>query len=364
MLSELVNPAAKVAGTYQLAESSSSAAKSLGLQKIYKMNSNENPFGVSPLAAEAMAKAAYGVNYYPDSTGAALRRKLAQRLDVKPENIVVTEGASVALTLLAEMFLNPGDEVIEHWPTYSGYQRRMMDPRQAVAVKVPIGKDSAPDFDAMLAAITERTKMILICNPSNPTGVLCDADALLAFARKVPSNIILLVDEAYIDFVEDPDYLSAVRWIGEFENLVVTRTYSKIYGMAGARIGYAVACPEMIGYYNNMVNFFCASSAALAGAEAALDDEAFRQMTREKNREGREFLTRELRAMGFSPYPSSTNFIACDFGMDPMEITNRLRQEGILIRGNLGVPRITIGTREANEAFLAALRNIIASGGD
>lgn len=366
MLEALMNPAALLKGNYKLGETAKSAAHSLGLSKIYKMNSNENPFGVSPLAAKAMAEAAYRTNFYPDPTGAELRKKLADYLGegLHAENIVLTEGASVAITLLADMVLNPGDEVIEHWPTYSGYQRRMMDTRQAVAVKVPEGADRCPDFDAMYQAITEKTKIIVICNPNNPTGVLADAEKLTAFIRKVPSNIIVMVDEAYIDFVDDESYPSAIRLVNEVPNLVVLRTFSKISGLAGARIGYAVACPEMIFYYNNLVNFFCASTAALEGAAAALDDDEFRQMTRRENRKGREYLIKELQAMGLNPYPSQANFVACDItGVDANEVAELLRKKGILIRGNLGVPRITVGDEEANHACIDAIREIMREKG-
>lgn len=363
MLSEIVNPAARVKGTYKLGESIKAAEKELKLHKIYKMNSNENPYGVSPLACEAMKKAAETVNYYPDPTGRSLREKLADSLGIKPENIVCTEGASVALTLLAEMFLNPGDEVIQHWPTYSGYQRRMLDPRLAKAVRVPMGKDAKPDFDEMLAAITPRTRMVIVCNPNNPVGTVCDPDKLREFARKLPKDILLMVDEAYIDFADEGTCPSMIDLIGELENLVVIRTFSKISGLAGARIGYATACPEMISYYNNMVNFFCASSMALAGAEASLEDKAFREMTVRKNREERSFLTEKLKEMGFYVYPSQANFLACDFGIEPEKITELLRQKGILIRGNLGVARITVGTRKDNEAFLEAIRRIREEGG-
>ncbi len=366
MLEAIMNPAALLKGSYQLGETMQSAAQSLGLSKIYKMNSNENPFGVSPLASKAMAEAAYRTNLYPDPTGKELRKKLAAYLGegLEADHIVLTEGASVAITLLADMVLNPGDEVIESWPTYSGYQRRMMDTRQAVAVKVPEGADRCPDFDAMYQAITEKTRLIAICNPNNPTGVLADPEKLQSFIRRVPSNIIVMVDEAYIDFVDDENYPSAIRLVHEIPNLVVLRTFSKIAGLAGARIGYAVACPEMIFYYNNLVNFFCASTAALAGASAALEDEDFRQMTRERNREGREYLLGQLREMGLDPYPSQTNFVACPItGLDSDAVADLLRQKGILIRGNLGVPRITVGDEEANQACIRAIRALMQERG-
>lgn len=359
MLKDLVNPAACIKGTYQLGETSQSATKELGLSKVYKLNSNENPLGVSPLAVEAMKKAACEVNYYPDPTGVSLREKLAKRLHVEPDNIVITEGASVALTLLAEMFLNPGDEVLEHWPIYSGYQRRMIDTRQAVAVKVPVHENGQPDFEKMLEAITDKTRMVIICNPNNPTGVVCEAEPLFDFIRRVPDDIIVLVDETYIDFVEDETYPSAVQLIHDHENVVVVRTFSKIAGMAGARIGYAVACKEMIWYYNNMVNFFCASGTALAGAEAFLDDDEFRTRTRREMIKGRTYIMDELRAMGYEPYPSQTNFVACDMHVDPLKLTEQLRQKGILIRGNLGVPRMTVGDEEANHALIQALHEIL-----
>lgn len=366
MLEAIMNPAALLKGSYTLGETMQSAAQSLGLSKIYKMNSNENPYGVSPLASQAMAEAAYRTNLYPDPTGRELREKLAAYLGegLKADNIVLTEGASVAISLLADMVLNPGDEVIEHWPTYSGYQRRMMDTRQAVAVKVAEGADRCPDFDAMYEAISDKTRLIVICNPNNPTGVLADAKKLYPFIRKIPPHIIVMVDEAYIDFVDDEKYPSALGLVHEIPNLVVLRTFSKISGLAGARIGYAVACPEMIFYYNNLVNFFCASTAALAGASAALEDTAFREMTREKNRKGREYLLGELGALGLDPYPSQANFVACDIkGLDSNEVAELLRKKGILIRGNLGIPRITVGDEEANQACIKAIREIMEERG-
>lgn len=363
MIANLINSAAKIHGTYQLAQTAKDAAQEIQAEKIYKMNSNENPFGTSPKAAEAVRKVASELNWYPDPTGKSLRERLAALHDVDPDNIVVAEGASVCLTLLADMVLNEGDEVIEHWPTYSGYQRRMIDTRGAVPVRIPVKENWEPDFDAMLAAITERTRLIIICNPNNPTGTACDPKALEEFISKVPSNIFILVDEAYFEFITLENYPSTVSLVNQYENLVVTRTFSKIAGLAGARIGYAVACKEMICYYNNLVNFFCASSTALAGAEAFLDDPEFLEMTRTRTAEEREYLIQSLEKMGFAPCPSQSNFIACDVGIDPLLVTDLLKQKGILIRGNLGIPRITVGDREANDAFLKALAEILEEQG-
>jgi len=359
MLSDLINEYARKGDTYQLGETAEDAMKSMELSHIYKLNSNENPNGVSPLAVKAMQEAAAKSNYYPEGTGRALREKLADRLGVGADNIVITEGATVAIGLLGEMFLKPGDEVLMPWPTYSGYQKRLIDRNLAVAVKVPLNEDMTLNFEALLGAITERTKLVIICNPNNPTGIACDPAALLKFAQRLPKRVILMVDEAYIQFAQNPDARSMVRYLNEFKNMVVIQTFSKLYGLAGARVGYAVACYEMIEYYQRTVNYFCASGVALAGAEAALDDEEFRNSTLEHNEAGRGYLTEELKKLGFSPFPSSTNFVCCDMGIDPMEITEKLRKKGVLIRGNLGFPRITVGTSEANQVLIETLTAIL-----
>ncbi len=358
MIEQLVKDYVKAAPVYKLGATIESVQKEYGLTEIYKLGSNENQLGVSPLAIKAMVEAAYQVNYYPEGKGIALREKLAKKFGIKMEQIMITEGGSVGLIWLGEVFIKEGDEVLICKPTYGAYQG-IIRRNNGKIVEVPLNDDLSMDFEGMLGAITDKTKMIMICNPNNPTGVAADDKELYEFIKKVPKDIIILVDEAYIQFVDKPGYMSMISAIRDDNTVIVVQTFSKLYGMAGARVGYLVSNQEIIKYMQRIANFFCTNKLALAGAEAALDDREFAERTLQLTKEGRDYLTKEIEAMGYKVYPSQTNFIYCDLRTDPYELSEEMKKYGVIIRGNFELTRITVGLPEQNKKVIEVLKKLL-----
>lgn len=333
-----------------------------GVTRMLQLATNENPFGTSPKAAEAMVKEAFMSNRYPDVRAQSLRVKLAAKHGVDVDEVMVTEGATAGLGFISEVFIQPGDEVILTPPTYPSYYNYVKRQR-GVLVEVPLPEDTlTPNFDEVLAAITEKTKVIFLCNPNNPTATLTDAEELHEFLKKLPDHVLLVVDEAYIDFVEDPEYRTMVDAIADDVNLIVVRTFSKLYGMAGSRMGYLMSNKEIINYLMRDSTGFCCSRVGLVGAEAAVDDIEFQDKTRRLNKVGRDILVNCMKELGFKVWPSHTNFIYFDpIYTDPQTFADRLLDYGVVIRGNFKKNRISIGTPEEDEFVANAMREIVAS---
>ena len=286
----LVSEFVKEAPPYVVGADEQSKSMRPGVTKLLQLATNENPFGTSPKAAEAICQQAPLANRYPDVRAQDLRKKLAEKHGLSVDEVMVTEGATAGLGFIAEVFIQPGDEIILTPPTYPSYYNYVQRCRGKL-VEVPLEEDTlTPDFNKVLAAITDKTKAIFLCNPNNPTATLIDSDELHAFQKKLPEHVLLVVDEAYIDFVEDPNYRTMVDAIADDENLIVVRTFSKLYGMAGARMGYLMANREIIEYLQRDSTGFCCSRMGLHAAEAALDDVEFQEMTKKGNQEGREIL--------------------------------------------------------------------------
>lgn len=322
---------------------------------ICKMNENENLLGVSPKAVEAMKKNLETINYYPEGTGKAVRRKLAARYGLTEYNYMITEGASVALNLIGEVFLKPGEEVIIPSQTYGAY-KNITKRYKGVPVIAENKEDKSIDLQAVLDKITDKTRLIFICNPNNPTGMSCDDTELLEFIKKVPEDIIVVVDEAYFQFIRKKDYKTAIEAIEEKHcHTIVVRTFSKVYGMAGARIGYIVSSLEIIRYMSRMVNYFCTNKLALIGAAAALDDAEFEEKTLTTIATEREYLTEAFEQMGYYVCPSDTNFIFVDFRKNAHLLCDALQKQGIILRGDYDYVRISIGTRKQNERVVSEL---------
>jgi len=356
----LVSEFVKEAPPYVVGADEQSKTMRPGVTKLLQLATNENPFGTSPKACAAMQQAAVDANRYPDVRAQALRVKLAKKHGLTPDEIMVTEGATAGLGFIAEVFIREGDEIILTPPTYPSYYNYVKRCRGKL-VEVPMPEDTlVPDFEKVLAAVNEKTKAIFLCNPNNPTATLVDSAALHAFQKALPEHVLLIVDEAYIDFVEDPDYRSMIDAIAENANLIVVRTFSKLYGMAGARMGYLMANEEIIEYLQRDSTGFCCSRMGLLGAEAALDDLDFQDRTRKGNKEGRDILVGCMKELGFRIWPSHTNFIYFDPMCDAAWFADRLLDYGIIIRGNFRKNRISIGTPEENRFVCQAMREIIA----
>ncbi len=333
--------------------------RELGIQGAAKLASNENPLGPSPRAVAAIRACAERVHRYPDGACFELRAKLSARLGVGGERLVFGTGSDEILELLAKAFLGPGDEAIFAWPSFAMYPI-VVQGMGGTAVRVPLDGGLAHDLPAMARALTPRTKLVFVCNPNNPTGTSVGAEAFDCFAAGLPEGVVLVVDEAYREYARRPDFPDALAWTGRRPGTVVLRTFSKIYGLAGLRIGYGLADVELASVLERVRHPFNVNLVAEAAALAALDDEEHVVASREVNGRGIETLTRELGALGYEVVPSDANFVLVRTGAGVYE---RLLREGVIVRpmAGFGLPehvRITIGKPEENERLVKALRRL------
>jgi len=333
--------------------------RELGIQGSVKLASNENPLGPSPKAVEAMRRAATGVHRYPDGASFRLREALSDRLGVAANQLVFGTGSDEILELIAKCFLGPGDEAVFAWPSFAMYPI-VVRGMGATPVAVPLDANLVHALDAMAAAISERTRVVFVCNPNNPTGTSVGAEAFDAFVAGLPSPLVLVVDEAYFEYVRRSDFPDALGWVARRPGTAVLRTFSKVYGLAGLRVGYGVMDPELAGYLERARHPFNLNSLGEAAALAALDDQEHVERTLRTNREGAEFLTRELTALGIEVWPSDANFLLARTGAGSYE---QLLHEGMIVRPmrGFGLPehiRITIGTPLENERLVKAVQKI------
>ncbi len=338
-------------------------ARELGLPDCVKLASNENPIGTSPKAAAALREAAGRAFLYPDGSCFALRAKLAARHGVTPAEIAVGNGTNELIALLARTFLSSGEEAVISATSFPIYGLVLQACGRTTTV-VPM-RGHRYDLPAMAAAVGPRTKLVFIANPDNPNGSYVTAEELSRFLDCVPERVIVALDEAYFEFVEERDYPDATALRRRRPRLVVLRTFSKIYGLAGARVGYAVADPDIVSYVDRVRDPFNVSALAQAAAIAALDDEEHVQATLAVVREGRALLARELPRFGFTVLPSVANFLLVEAGRPGKELFEALLRHGVIVRpmasyGLPGAVRISIGLPEQNARLLSALAAVVA----
>lgn len=358
-LSKLVNPHILDLEPYVPGKPIEEVERELGISHAVKLASNENPIGPSPKAMAAVARALEEVNRYPDGACFALRSRLARHLVVRPDQLVFGCGADEVLELLVKTFLAPGDEVVMPWPSFAMYPivTRGMGGR---VVKVPLDDAFGHDLDAMAAAVTDRTKIVFVCNPNNPTGTSIGARRMASFVASLPEDVVLAIDEAYFEFVRREDFPDSIALLERRPATLVLRTFSKIYGLAGLRVGYGIGSPELIGYLERARHPFNVNRIAEAAAVAALDDVEHADRTRALNASGIEFLTRELEALGYRVWPSDANFILVETGEG---YADALLREGVIVRPMRGFGlashiRISIGMPEENEKLIKAIARI------
>jgi histidinol-phosphate aminotransferase len=340
--------------------------RELGLSDIIKLASNENPLGTSPLALAAMMRELQNnANRYPESHCHDLTARLAEVLKVAEDQIFIDNGLDGVITMLGLTFIDPGDEVVFGALTFPAYENitAKMDGRCIVA---PLTADYRLDIDALIAAITPRTKLIFLCNPNNPTGTIVTREEYGRLLGALPETVLLISDEAYYDFADDLRYPNGLEYLAQHPNLVVLRTFSKVMGLAGLRVGYAVANPAVVKAMLKAREPFPVNRIAQAGALAALDDVDFVRRTLAVNREGRSFLTEALQVMGLKAVPSQTNFIFVDVGQPAEPVFQAMLREGVIVRpvnspGERSFLRITIGTREENVRTLGALAKAVGA---
>ena len=346
----------------------SEVAREFGLDesKIVKLASNENPLGMPESAKKAMAKAAEDLGRYPDSNGFDLKNALAKKLNVPFEWITLGNGSNDILELTARAVAHEGDEVVFSKHAFAVYPLAT----QAVggkAIEVAATKDYGHDLPAMLKAITSRTRLVFVANPNNPTGTFLPAKEIEAFLEQVPSNVVVVIDEAYNEFLTPEQQYDAIAWVRKYPNVIVSRSFSKAYGLAGLRIGYGVAQNNITDLLNRIRQPFNVNSLAQAAAIAALADVEFLKKCYELNRAGYAQLTAAFEQMGLRYLPSSGNFVLVKVGDDVdagAKVNLELLKAGVIVRpvGNYGLPewlRISIGLPEENQAFIEALKKIL-----
>lgn len=361
----LAAPGAANLTPYRPGKPASEVQRELGLTDILSLASNESPLGPSPRAVEAAREVLGALARYPDPAGFALKAALSERYGVPTECLTLGNGSNELLNLVARVFVQPGDEVI-----YSRYAFIVFSLAttavNARGVEVPATRDHGHDLEAMVAAISERTRLIYLANPNNPTGTAFSAQAFAAFMERVPATVIVVLDEAYTEFVDaDAGLPNGLQWLNAWPNLVVTRTFSKAYGLAGQRVGFAAANPQITDLLNRLREPFNVNLVALAAAEAALGDEQHLAAGVEINRAGRQQLAEGFRQLGLEHLPSQGNFLTLALDRPAQPVFEALLREGVIVRplqpyGMMQHLRISVGLEDENRRCLAALEKVLS----
>lgn len=334
--------------------------RELGLARVIKLASNENPLGPSPKALAALVGGHDSLHRYPDGGAYRLRQALADRWKVSLDHIILGNGSDEVLGLLARTFLAPGDEAVMADQTFVIYKMEVTA-AHGKAVIVPL-VNWTHDLDGMAKAITPKTRLVFLCNPNNPTGTMVAADAVARFMAQVPEDVIVVFDEAYLEYVRDPHFPDSLQYVTQGRNAIVLRTFSKIYGLAGLRIGYGITTPEITNCLNRVRPPFNANTLAQRAALAALGDDEHVAKSRAVNVAGMQQLESGLRALGFAVIPSQANFVYFDVKRDGRALFDALLREGVIVRHIEGTMlRVTIGQPDENDAFLASLKKVLQS---
>jgi len=337
--------------------------KEFGAKRWIKMASNENLLGPSPKAVEAIRRELSNIYLYPEGPCTVLRKALAQKLSLPERMVIISNGTDNLILMIANAFVDEGDEVVMADPTFPVYTNATQIMGGKV-IKVKL-KDFTHDLNGMLKKVNRKTKLIFICNPNNPTGTTISQESFNHFLSKLPKRVIVVLDEAYGDFVEDPVYPNGLDYIRDERQVVLLRTFSKVYGLAGLRIGYALGREDLVNCLYQVRDPFPVNRLAQVAAVAALSDRDHAVKSIQLVYEGKRYLYKELDKIGLSYVPSEANFIFIDFEKDSRGVSQALLREGIIIRpgGIWGYPtfaRVTIGRREDNRRFIKALKKVLS----
>ena len=358
-----LSPFLKTLPTYQPGRPIEEVARELNIpaDSIIKVASNENPFGPSPLALAALQKAIAGVNLYPDGNAFYLKQKLAAKLGVETANLILGNGSNEIIEFVSRALLTPDANIVVSQYCFAIYPivAKMLG---ASVITVP-AKDYGHDLPAMLRAITTKTRIVFVANPNNPTGTLAPREEVIKLVNDVPDDVLLVLDEAYIEFLDDAVDLIPLIRLGTRKNLILMRTFSKIYGLAGLRLGYGIAAPELISALEKIRQPFNVNLLSQAAALAALDDDEHVKKTRSNNFGGLEFFTSAFRKLNLEYVPSAANFLLVRVG-EGQKVFDAMQKLGVITRpmGGYQLPewiRISIGTPKENERSLAALKSAI-----
>lgn len=337
--------------------------RELGVRGSIKLASNENPLGPSPKAIKAISEALKNLHRYPDGSCYYLKKKLSGKLDVDPAMLVVGNGSNEIIELMVRAFIQPGDEAVMAEPTFAVYPI-VIKCAGGVSKTVPLTTDFRHDLSAMAKAITDKTRVVFIANPNNPTGTIITDEEFASFLEMVPEDVIVCMDEAYYEFVTDPAYPNTLAIIKEAKKpVLLLRTFSKVYGLAGLRVGFGVAHPDLAGYLERVRQPFNVNSLAQVAAQACLEDGEHLEKTLVNNRQGLRYLYEEIERLGLCYVPTETNFFVIKVG-DGKRVYEELLKKGVIVRpmASYGMPeyvRLTVGLPEENERFIKSLKEVV-----
>lgn len=358
----LANAGVQGLSPYQAGKPIEELERELGISGIVKLASNENPLGPSPAAIAACEKAARDITRYPDANGFELKRAIAEKFSLRPDQLTLGCGSNDVLDLIARVFLGPNTSSV--FSQYAFVVYPIATQACGARAIVTPAKNWGHDLDAMAAAIAPDTRVVFIANPNNPTGTALNEAEVLNFLRRVPQNVVVVLDEAYTEYVERADFPNGLALLAEFPNLIVTRTFSKAYGLAALRVGYAVSNPQIADLLNRVRAPFNVNSLGLAAATAALADEDYLSRSRALNSQGMAQIVDGISAFGLQAIPSAGNFVTLEMPGEAMPVYQRLLREGVIVRPLVpyGMPkhlRVSIGLPDENAKFLAALPKVL-----
>ncbi len=347
---------------YQPGKPIEEVERELGISNATKLASNENPLGPSPLVLAAMRECLDSIALYPDANGFRLKNALSNHLGTTPEQITLGNGSNDVLDLIARVFVGPGDEVI--FSQYAFLVYALVANAVGGEIKVAPAADWGHDLTSMADCVTERTKVVFIANPNNPTGTYNTGSEVQAFLASVPSEVIVVLDEAYFEYVQKPDYPDGLEFLDSYRNLIVVRTFSKAYGLAGLRIGYGIASNQITDLVNRVRQPFNVSQVAQMGALAALEDPEHITRSQELNQKQMQQLCTACDELGLPYIPSVANFLTIEFGQHAAKIQQSLLQQGIIVRplDNYGMPhhlRVTIGRSHEVDQLIDAIKMLL-----
>ncbi|QMV44391.1 histidinol-phosphate transaminase [Cohnella cholangitidis] len=346
---------------YQPGKPVEDVKRELGLTEVIKLASNENPFGSSPKAKEAIAREMENISIYPDGAAVELTNAIAKRFGVNTDQVIFGAGSDEIILMIARAFLVPGDETIMADQTFPQYKHNVQI-ENATIIEVPL-KDGTHDLKAMGERVTDKTKVVWVCNPNNPTGTINTADEVEQFLSEIPSHVLVVLDEAYCEYIDDPSFPDGLKLLAKYPNVILLRTFSKIYGLASLRIGYGIGRPDVIRSINQVREPFNTSRFGQAAALAALQDDEFIAFCREENKKGLAYFNRSFAELGLQAFPAYGNFIMVDVKRSGQEVFDALLRKGVIVRaGHKLYPtyvRITVGSQEQNEKVIAALTTVL-----
>ncbi|WP_442601091.1 histidinol-phosphate transaminase [Paenibacillus sp. KN14-4R] len=348
---------------YKPGKSTDEVRRELGLSEITKLASNENPFGSSPKVMDAIAAELSQLSLYPDGAAVVLTEAVAEHYGVDTNQIIFGAGSDEIILMLARAFLVPGDETIMATTTFPQYKHNV-EIENAVSVEVP-HINGKHDLPGMLARVNDKTKIVWICNPNNPTGTMVTHDEVEAFMKAVPSHVLVVLDEAYCEYDTSGQYPRSFELLSAYKNLILLRTFSKVYGLASLRIGYGIGHPDVIHTINQVREPFNTTRIAQAAALAAIKDQAFVAKCREDNAVGCQYLQGEFKRLGLVAFPAHGNFIMVDVKRPGVDVFQALMRKGFIVRfdpqwGMSNHIRITIGSQEQNKKLAHALEEVLA----